>query len=307
MKRSRVAPLATLVLYFAGGSAWALAPLPEATSQHAADVAPRTRRACADIAAVANRGVRALRAADLVGRNVPIDLSNDGHPRTILRLDDQGTMHMPYLADEAHQPIGGSNYLEAARWASEVVVLNVEQRTWRVDWDAGSLDGTAALAGATDGTAICRFHTAWPAPTLKLLPDAEPGRAQTYRTLLLGGGVVPPTTGIDPDTVQAASNLSDTSLSVVAPSWRVDLMNRGQPMTLIRLSLASSAGRGCDYDQLGLVRDGRLTAVGLGRAWLEDRAPLAPASPALQRQLEHIVCSGVTETVSGASATSGGS
>ena len=302
VKRSRAAALAALVLYFAAPSAWAQAPVPKAALQYAADSTPRTRRACAAIAAVANRGARALRAADLVSRNVAIDLGNDGHPRTIVRLDGIGTAHQPYLADEAHHPIDfpSTAYYEAARWADKLVVIQAKQRIWRVDWYAGSLDGTAALVAATDGTAICRFHTTWQAPTLKLLPGAEPGLAHAYRTLLLGKGLAPPTAGLDPDSVQAATNMPPdyTSFSkrVEAPSWHVDLMNNGKSMTLTRVDLASGAGSGCDFQILGLVQNGGVVAAGFGRTWLADRPALAPATPELQRQLNNVGCSDVAET-----------
>jgi len=277
VKRSRSAQLALMLLWLAGAPAWAQASTSGAASQDAAEVALRTQRACASIADLANTGVQALQAADLVGRDIPIDLRNNGHPEKIVRLE-QGTAHQPYLADEAHHPIDfpSTAYWEVGRWATEVVVLQVEQRTWRVDWDAGRLDGTAALVAATDGTAICRFHTAWQAPTLKLLPGAEPGRARTYRALLLGQGLAPPTAGKDPDAVRAASNLPNTWFSIEAPSWRVDLMNNGQPMTLIRVSFSSGAGSGCDFNLLGLVRNDRVVAAGLGRTWLGDHPPLAP-------------------------------
>lgn len=299
-------PLALVLLSVANASAWAqggslgaLDPA-EAALWRAADAAPRPMRACKAIAALANRGARALRTADLLGRNVPIDLRNDGHPRTVHR-EAPGSAAWPILVDEAHQLLDvpyRADYSEAVRWASEISVLRIGTRTWTVDWDSGHVDGTAALEGATDGTAVCRFRTTWRAPTLKLLPEGERARMRTYRALLLGQASVPTPANIDLGAVQEASDLSGLPhpVHVEAPSWRADLMNDGQQLTLVRVSVMSGGGRGCAYDPLGLMRNGRIVGAGLAQPVHPGHPTLAPTSPALQWLLGPVVCSGVAET-----------
>lgn len=298
VKRSRSAQLALMLLCFAG----------TATCAHASSVQPPSRmnqagtdlvqQDCNSIANLANSGALALRAADLVGHGVPIDLGNDGHPEKIIRLDDQGTAHQPYLANEAHHPIDFPPwaYWDHARWARDVSVLKVGQRFWRVDWNPGRLDSSAALIGATDGRGMCRFHTSWRAPVLKLLSGAKSRQADTFWALLIGKGVLPLTAGLDPAAVQAASDLHGTPFSIEAPSWIVDLRNDRHPMTLVRLTYSSGAGSGCDFSILGQVREGRVTLAGSQPAWLADYAPISPATPDLKKQLGFVMCYSVTAT-----------
>ena len=265
----------------------------------------RTQRACASIADLANTGVRAFRAADLMGRDLSIDLRNDGHPAKIVRLA-QGTAHILYLADEAHQPIeASSTYEDYVRWATEVGVLRAERRMWQVNWSAGRPDGNVVLVGATDGTDVCRFRTVWRIPTFILLPDAEPRQASTYRALLLGQGSAPPSASLDLHAVWAASVVRSSnsqkdwwslSLPLHEQSWLVRLMNDWRLLTLTKIEFSSGAGSGCDHTMLGLVNNGHITAAGLGQARLPNHPPLAAISPALERELKHVWCSGVTET-----------
>ena len=305
VKRSRPIPLAIMLLCFAGVPAWAQSASDTVAARSSIDAAPRTIRTCKVIAALADRGAPALRAADLIGRDAPIDLRNNGHPERIVRTE-QGTAHIPYLTDEVGNPVtyDRDDYIEEKNGlAPEIAVVRVHGRVWEVAWAAEELDGRAMLSAATDGTAVCRFHVALRPPVFRMLPGGEQAKADTYRGFLLGHGAAPPSAGLDPKAVDAASGLNrpDTGATyVVEPfSWRADLLNDGQLMTLIRVWFLSSAGAGCERNMLGLVQDGRVTKLGLlplyGSGGGSD-GDMVPLSRALKRLVHLLSCVGLAET-----------
>jgi hypothetical protein len=257
-------------------------------------------RACLSIADIADHGDQHLRTVNLVGRDLsaPIDLRNDGHPDR-LRVIYQGTAGMPALANEAGEPIGPGTtdyYFNLARWATEIGVLRVEGRVWEVEWDAGSLDDSAALIAATDGSAVCEFHTTWLQPTFQMLPGGKPDDAETYRDILTGGGEAPPSAALDKTAVAASlTQYGPGLMQLRALSWRVDLMGTGKPVTLARIDMASGRGRGCDHTFLGLVEDNKITALGIVMTWPQTNL-IAPMSPVLDRLASPLFCMRPVET-----------
>lgn len=241
--------------------------------------AGRTARACRTIAAIADRGADALKAADLSRRRhgTSLDLLNDGHPK-VIHFDTQGTAHSPALEDEggnaAWDGAGWNNLPEAVRWANELSVLKAGGRTWVVSWDDGS--NVAVLDGATDGHATCEFRTEWLPPKVRLLPGGRPSEIQTYQNLLFGRGHVPPRIefhdALEPSALFHHQSGSTGDYGVGTDGWRVDLANSGHPMDLVGMGYISGAGAGCDFSQFGLVRDGTVVASLLG-------APLPPIVP----------------------------
>ncbi len=69
---------------------------------------------------------------------------------------------MPYLADEADKELDlawPADFGEVVRWAYEISIVRSGERFWQIYWDAGTpADDLAVISGATDGTAICRYH-----------------------------------------------------------------------------------------------------------------------------------------------------
>ena len=286
-----------------GAPAWAQAPRDTPAARYAIDTAPRTIQACDPIAALADRGADALRAADILGQDLSIDLRNDGHPQKVFRLDDEGSAHQPYLSNAAHQSIdepSREDCLDIARWAWEITVLRIGTRIWEVKWDAGSLDSTAALTAATDGSAFCRYHSTSLPPDFRMLPGGKPSQADIYRALLHGEGLAPPSAGLDAQALGAASGLKHpgTSLFAKPVSWRVDLLDNGPPLTMTGISLASGAGRGCGRDFLAFVQDGRIAKfdfLPLQEVDQERGAGMAPLSESLRQLVQPLSCVDLTE------------
>jgi hypothetical protein len=273
VKRCRAVQLVFMLLCFVAASAWGQEQRPSAELQHAVDAAPPTVQACAAVASLADSGAHALRSASVVGRDTPINL---GSNQPVEHRDD---------------------YVEMARWNDEIAVVRIAGRTWEIAYNVGALDDTAGLIAATDGSAVCHFHTVWQPPTFRMLSNGDRGNAETYRALLFGHGRVPPTAKVDVESVWNSSGFPRHDLQLQPLSWRVDLMNDGQPLTLVRVELSSGAGaRGCDFDMLGVVQNGRLTRSGLLESIFWEGGSIAPVSQALEKLLRPSMCYRLVET-----------
>ena len=264
------------------------APTPKVAAVAEVTVSARTIRACSAIAVIANRGTAALKAADLSrrGHGQMLDLSNDGHPR-LVHFDTEGTAHGPVLEDEhgndAWDGGGWGSLPEAVRWADELSVLKAEGRTWVISWDGGS--NPAVLDGATDGHVTCEFKAEWLPPKVGLLPGGRASEMRIYQDLLFGKGQAPPRITFHDVPRLPASLQGDVgggNYGVEAEGWRVDLDNSGHPLTLAGVGYGSGAGAGCEFSQLGLVRDGMVVAVLLGDAL----PPILPLGGTLDRSLK---------------------
>lgn len=262
----------------------ALTPTPKVAN------AELTVRACKAVAAVADRGAAALKAADLSreGHGQLLDLSNDGHPR-IIHFDTEGTAHGPVLEDEHGNEAWEAGAVwhplpEPVRWADELSVLKVEGRTWVVSWDAGT--DVAVLDGASDGHVTCEFRTEWLPPKITLLSGGQPGEIPTYQDMLSGKGHTPSRIEFHdrpklPASAQMWTGGADLGVDL-GDGWKVDLDNSGHPTDLVRVGLVSSAGAGCEYSQLGEVRDGTVVALLLGTPLLGyGLPPIVPFAPSL--------------------------
>jgi len=289
IRRSRATGVALLLL-LATSPAWA---------QVAADETPQTRRACVAIAALANRGANALRGQDLVDRDVSVDLRNDGHPRKI-REYSAGSAGTPYLGDEQGEEVphpSRDDFSEASRWASDIAVLRIEQRFWEVDWIASAMNGSATLLAATDGVAICLFHSETQPPTVTLFTGTDPNDAPIYSDILMGRGAPAPSVAIDAKTVEAAWQAPHQGYSLGTISWRVDLTGANLPTTLVQVEFNSGAGAGCGSTDLALVQNGEVTAIGLAHHGGAFAKPLIPLSPNLDEILNGPYgCKGIVET-----------
>ena len=273
IRRSRATAI-VLPLFLVAIPAWA---------QVAADETPQTRRACVAIGALADRGASALRAQNMVDRNVSIDLRNDGHPRKI-QLYTAGSANTLYLGDEAGKEVSyrsRDDFWEASRWASDIAVLRIEQRFWEVDWIVGALNGSAALLAATDGSAVCLFHSKAQPPTVSLFSGTDPSEAPIYSNILMGHGASVASAAVDTKAVEAAWKAPHHGYGVGSLSWRVDLTGANQPITLVQTEFNSGGGAGCGSHGLASVQDGEVTAMGLTQQGGVVAKPLIPLSPDL--------------------------
>ncbi len=289
IRRSRATGVALLFL-LAAGPAWA---------HVAVDETPQTRRACVAIAALANRGANALRGQDLVDRDVSVDLRNDGHPRKI-REYRAGSAGTPYLGDEMGEEIPHPNrddFFEVSRWAPDIAVLRIDQRFWEVDWIASAINGSAALLAATDGVAVCLFHSDAHPSAVSLFAGTDPKDAPIYSDILMGHGAPAPPAAVDTKTVEAAWQAPHNGYSLGTLSWRVDLTGAKLPITLMQAEFNSGAGAGCGSTDLALVQNGEVTAIGLAQHGRAVAKPLIPLSPNLDEILNGPYgCKGIVET-----------
>ncbi len=220
------------------------------------DTSTQTIRQCRIIAAHANMGAKHLHAINLVAHGANVDLYNDGHSENVT-AGDQGTAHGPVLLDAKSPMIENrfrDDYNEAARWTYELSVLSIGDRIWTAAWDEGVNDDLAALKAATDGRAVCLFQTHWLCPTPLLVRRAVAAKVSEYQDLLMGGGKTPPTGNVTSSAVQLPAALSPSDgWALGSTSWRVDLTNSDHPVTVAQVEFASSAGRGMDFTDLGLI------------------------------------------------------